>query len=88
MNNIFVTSSRGKSATDAVEDLIYQHCYEINNVNLQTVPIYHLQPDTCIYIKNDETNINGDYIISKITVPLDSKKMMSITATKVMPSII
>ena len=88
MNNIFVISSRGKSATDAVEDLIYQHCYEINNVNLQTVTIYHLQPDTCIYIKNDETNINGDYIISKITVPLDSKKMMSITATKVMPSII
>lgn len=88
MNSIFVTSSRGKSAKSAVEDLIYQHCYATNNVNLQTIPIYHLQPDTCIYIKNDETNINGDYIISKITIPLETKKMMSITATKVMPSII
>ena len=88
MNNLFVTSSRGKSAKSAIEDLIYKHTYATETATIQTLPIYHLQPNTCLYIRNDETNINGDYLISKITVPLDQKKMMSITATKVMPSII
>ena len=88
MSNLFVTSSRGKSAKDAVEDLIYKHTYATETATIQTLPIYHLQPNTCLYIRNNETNIDGDYLISKITVPLDSKKMMSITTTKVMPSII
>lgn len=88
MNSLFVTSSRGKSAKSAVEDLIYKHTYATETATIQTLPIYHLQPNTCLYIRNNETNIDGDYLISKITVPLDQKKMMSITTTKVMPSII
>ena len=88
MESVFVTSSRGKSAQKAVEDLLYKHCYGTETATIQTVPIYHLQPNTCIYIRNNETNIDGDYLISKITVPLDHKKMMSITASKVMPRII
>lgn len=88
MSNIFVTSARGKSAKSAIEDLIYQHCYATEEVNINTIPIYHLQPNSCLYIKNDATNINGDYIISKISIPLEAKKTMSITATKVIPSII
>lgn len=88
MSSLFVTSSRGKSAKNAVEDLIYKHTYATETATIQTLPIYHLQPNTCLYIRNNETNIDGDYLISKITVPLDQKKMMSITATKVMPSIV
>lgn len=88
MSNLFVTSSRGKSAKNALEDLIYKHTYATETATIQTLPIYHLQPNTCLYIRNNETNIDGDYLISKITVPLDQKKMMSITTTKVMPSII
>lgn len=88
MSSLFVTSSRGKSAKNAIEDLIYKHTYATETATIQTLPIYHLQPNTCLYIRNNETNIDGDYLISKITVPLDQKKMMSITTTKVMPSII
>lgn len=88
MENIFVTSSRGKSAHKAIEDLLYKHCYGTETATIQTVPIYHLQPNTCLYIRNNETNIDGDYLISKITIPLDQKKMMSITTQKVMPRII
>ena len=88
MQSIFVISSRGKSATNAIEDLIYQHCYASETASISTIPIYHLQPNTCIYINNDNTNINGDYLISKISIPLDAKKQMNITATKVIPSIL
>ena len=88
MQSIFVISSRGKSATNAIEDLIYQHCYASETASISTVPVYHLQPNTCIYIENDNTNINGDYLISKISIPLEAKKQMNITATKVIPSIL
>ena len=88
MQSIFTISTRGKSATDAIEDLIYQHCYASETASISTIPIYHLQPNTCIYIRNDNTNINGDYLISKISIPLDAKKQMNITATKVIPNIL
>ncbi len=88
MESIFSVSSRGKSANSAVEDLIYKHCYSSEQITVQTTPIYHLQPNTRIYIKNEDTNIDGEYLISKLTIPLDQKKMMSITATKVIPSIL
>ena len=88
MAGIFTVSTRGKTAKTVAEDLIYENCYASETATIQMIPVYHLEPNTCIYIRNDETNINGDYLISKVTVPLDTKKMMSITATKVIPSIL
>lgn len=88
LDSLFYTSTNGKSAKEALDDVLYTNSYATENATIQATPIYHLQPNSRIYIRNDDTNINGEYLISKITVPLDHKKMMSITATKVVPSII
>ena len=88
LDSLFYTSTSGKSAKEALDDVLYTNSYATENATIQATPIYHLQPNSRIYIRNDDTNINGEYLISKITVPLDHKKMMSITATKVIPSII
>lgn len=88
MENLFTTSSKGKSAQEAFEDLLYTNSYATETATIQTLPIYHLQPNSCIYIRNDDSKINGEYLISKLSIPLDQKKMMSITATKVIPNII
>ena len=87
MESLFSISTKGKSAKEAFEDLLYTHSYATETATIQAAPVYHLQPNTCIYIRNDDTNIDGEYLISKLTIPLDHKKMMSITATKVVPSI-
>ena len=50
---------------------------------MTTVPIYHLQPNTRIKVMNAESKINGDYIVSRISIPLTYNGTMSITATKV-----
>ena len=62
------------------------YCQE--SINISTVPIYNLDPNTRVHVKDPISNINGEYIISKISIPLNYKKMMSITATKAISDII
>lgn len=80
--NMFTTSSQGVSAKDKLDELIYNHSYCIESATITTIPIYYLQPNTRIYIHDSRTNLDGDYIISKLTIPLTYNGMMTITATK------
>lgn len=82
LENMFSISSQGKSAQDELDDLLYNHTYCTESITLSTIPIYHLEPNTRISVKDDKSGINGEYIISKITVPLAYNGSMSITATK------
>ena len=54
----------------------------IESVTIQAVPIYHLEPNTRIFVRDDQSKINGEYIVSKISLPLAYNGTMSITATK------
>ena len=82
MTNFFKISSQGKSANDVLEELIYQHTYAAETINLSTIPIYHLQPNTRISIQDNTSGINGEYIINRISIPLNYNGTMSITANK------
>jgi hypothetical protein len=87
-NNLFVKSSKSKTAKERIEELLYNHSYCQENINIQTAPIYNLEPNNKIYIRDDKSNIEGNYNINKITIPLSYKKMMTITALKSVDSII
>jgi hypothetical protein len=82
MENYFTISAQGKSAKDEVDNLLYQHTYATESVNLTAVPIYYLQPNTRVFVKDDNTGINGEFIVSKITVPLQYNGTTAITTTK------
>lgn len=82
MANMFSISSQGKSAQDKLDELIYDYSYCIESVTIQAVPVYYLQPNTRIFVRDDMSKINGEYIISKISLPLAYSGTMSITATK------
>ena len=82
LENLFSISAQGKSAKDAVDELLYNYSYCIENVTISAIPIYYLQPNTRIYIKDDASKINGEYIVSKMTIPLTYNGTMSITASK------
>ena len=88
IENMFSISAQGKSAKDRLDELIYAHGYCIENATITTIPIYYLQPNTRIHIFDQETNLDGDYIISKMTIPLTYNGTMSITATKAAERII
>ena len=52
-------------------------------VTITSVPIYYLEPNTIISAEDEQRKVNCYYIINKISLPLDYKGTMSITAIKV-----
>ena len=81
-DSMFTISSQGRSAKDKLDELIYQHGYCTESATITTIPIYYLQPNIRVYVSDKETNLEGDYIISKLSIPLAYNGTMSLTATK------
>lgn len=80
--NYFNISAQGKSAKDALDELLYQHSYCANSINITAIPVYYLQPNTMIYVRDDQSKINGEYVVNRISLPLTYNGQMSISATK------
>ena len=87
MDTMFNISAQGKSAKDRLDELIYQHGYCIESATITAIPVYYLEPNTRIYIYDEDTGLDGDYIVSKITLPLTYNGTMSITSTKAAQSL-
>lgn len=85
--NYFSISSKGKSANERLEELLYTNGYCPENITVQAIPVYHLEPNHHIYIQDKKSGIDGEYMVEKITIPLSYNKTMSITASKVVDSI-
>ena len=85
---MFMVSDQGKSAKDRLDELIYTHGYCVENVTINAVPVYYLQPNTRVHLFDEKAGLNGDYIISKMTIPLAYNGTMSITATKAAENVI
>lgn len=82
MDKMFTISAQGKSAKERLDELLYNHGYCTESATITTIPIYYLQPNTRIHISDSKTKINGDYIVSKITIPLTYNGTMQLTTTK------
>ena len=82
LENCLSVSDRGKSAWEEMQAYLNDYTYAKESVSFTTIPIYYLQPNEQVSIKDSESKINGEYIINKITVPLTYNGTMSITATK------
>ena len=67
---------------DKIKELIFTHTNYNESVNISTVPIYYLEPNTRISIDDPETGVNGDYIIKSISLPLAVSGASNISATK------
>lgn len=82
MENYFNISGQGRSAKDELDSLLYQHTNFSEQTTLTAIPIYHLQPNSRILVRDDNTGLNGEYIVNKITIPLQYNGTTSITASK------
>lgn len=81
-SGILTPSTQKKSAQEQLDNLLYNYSYCIENVNLSIIPIYRLEPNTLIKIQDEKSKINGQYVISKMTIPLAYNGTMTINATK------
>lgn len=80
--NIFNVSSQGKSAYDVMEEYINLYLYCIESISINSIPIYHLQPNTRVMVYDENSKINGEYLVNRITIPLTFNGTMSISAIK------
>jgi hypothetical protein len=78
----FTISAQGKSAQDVVEESLYNYSYCIENINITSIPVYHLIPNTRILVVDDSSKINGEYLVNRISIPLTYNGTMTIGATK------
>lgn len=82
LENMFSLSTQGVSAKDKLDDFIYTYAYCAETITITSVPIYYLEPNTRIQVHDEDTGIDGDYIINRMTIPLTYNGTMSITANK------
>lgn len=78
----FTISARGKSTKDVLDTMLYNYSYCPESVSITSLPVYYLEPNTRILIYDENSKINGEYIMTKYTLSLTYNGTMSITATK------
>lgn len=89
-NNVYSNiafNTSGYSAVNAARELLYQYTDYPSSISIQSVPIYYLEPNRRITVYDKDSNIYGDYVIKSISLPLDGKTTMSISATKALERI-
>lgn len=78
--NYFLTSSTSASAFENIRESLYQNLVYNTSISISCIPIYYLEPNCLIKVKDKLSNIDGDYVISQFSLPLAYNGTMSITA--------
>ena len=70
------------SCYEYVRQSLHQYTNYNENVSISCIPLYFLQPNTRIYLRDDVSGIQGDFIINSFSFGLKAGDLMSINATK------
>ena len=82
--------SNGGSLRSAYEQMrkeLYQYTNYNEQVSLTMLPIYYLEPNIRITIRDVESGIYGDYMIKSFSLPLDVNGTMSLSCTRALERI-
>lgn len=72
----------GYSAQETMRDLLYQYTNYNESITLTSIPIYYLDVNKRITVRDKVAGISGDYVIKTITLPLSASGTMTITASR------
>lgn len=72
----------GYTAQEVAREMLYQSSSYNESISLSCIPIYYLDVNKRITVKDKKANINGDYIINSITLPLAPSSTMNISASR------
>jgi hypothetical protein len=80
--SLFNIGGNLNSAYVKVRELLYQYTNYNEGITIQTIPLFYLEPNTRIAVRDVESDIYGDYMISTISIPLAINGTTSISATR------
>ena len=76
-----------RSAYEEMRKELYQYTSYNEQVSLTVIPIYYLEPNVRITVRNLEVGIYGDYMINSISLPLGTDGTMSLSCVKALERI-
>ena len=80
--NLLALGGTSNSAFEEIKMMLHEYTSYNESITIQSIPIYHLEPNIRIGVRDLESDIYGDYMISSISIPLDISSTMSISATR------
>lgn len=88
MSNLFSIDG-GVDCFSGVRSMIYQHTNFAEVITIKCLPVYHLEPNTLIYVEDEDSNISGTFMITNISISFqaDSGEPMTINAIRTTPRI-
>ena len=85
--NMMTGGGSSNSAYNKVRELLYQYTSYNESVVITTIPIYYLEPNTRITIRDRESGIYGDYMINTISLSFEIGSAMTISCTRALERI-
>lgn len=85
---MFKQSSQKKSTKDLLDEFLYDYTHTADSISISAIPVYYLEPNTRIEVRDDKSGINGQYIIDKISYQLAYNGLMTINATRAIDRIV
>ena len=82
LEDLLTVSSQGRDAKSTLDSFLSTHTHGAENITISCIPIYHLQPNTKIYVEDKENKIEGEYVLQRMTIPLTYNGMMSLSGYK------
>lgn len=80
--NTLATGGASNGCFEEVKMLLYNYTGYNEQINLSMIPLYYLEPNIRIGVRDIEADISGDYIIKTISLPLAVGGTMSVSATR------
>lgn len=80
--NMITGGGKFNSAYNMVRELLYQYTSYNESITINSIPIFYLEPNTRITVRDSVSGIYGDYMIKTISLPLDISSTMSISCTR------
>lgn len=75
-------SANSLSCYERIRELLYEHLTLNESITIQVIPIYWLEPNRKIEVKDIGAQVNGQYMIKSISIPLAYNGLMNIQATR------
>lgn len=76
-----------KSAYEQIRADLYQYTNYNEQITLTALPIYYLEPNTRITVRDNQSGIYGDYMVQSITLPLNINETMNLSCTRALERI-
>lgn len=89
-SNLFsMVTGGGKfnSAYVLIRELLYQYTSYNESIVVNSIPIFYLEPNTRINVRDDQSGIFGDYMINNISFSLDITSTMTLSCTRALERI-